>query len=109
MAECWDQDPEARLSAINIVLRLKELLDGGPTALTSDHTPSHIFTHMPVVSGAERFRRSDAQESTAGTTDSRPPPYDIRWGYAANSEDDNGSNERSAPSSMELNFDETTV
>ena len=79
--ECWDEDPEARLSAINVVLRLKELLDGGPTALTSDYLTSHTF----IVPGNERFRYSGAQESTAdtiGTTDSRPPPYDNRWANA---------------------------
>jgi TGF-beta receptor type-2 len=103
--ECWDEDPEARLSASNVVLRLKELLDGGPTALTSDHTLSHTFTHSSVIPGNERFWRGEAQESTTdtiGTTDSRPPPYDNRW---ANT----GGSDESFSGSMGLNLDETTV
>lgn len=110
--ECWDQDPEARLSAINVTLRLKELLDGRPTDLVSEHTPSHIFTHTNVVPSNERFRRSQAQESTAdtiGTTDSRPPPYDSRWGYPGNNDGDDNSSDRSPSGSVGLNFEETTI
>ena len=86
---------------LNVVLRLKELLDGGPTALTSDYLTSHTF----IVPGNERFRHSGAQESTAdtiGTTDSRPPPYDNRWANA-------GGVDESFSGSMGLNLDETTV
>lgn len=112
IVECWDQDPEARLSAINVVLRLKEILDGRPTALISEHTPSHIFTHTSVIPSGDRFRRSQAQESTAdtiATTDSRPPPYDSRWGYPSNDDGDDGSSNRSPSGSVGLNFVETTI
>lgn len=47
------------------------------------HTPPHL-PHPPVVPSDDQFRRRNALESTAdtiGTTDSRPPPYDVRWGY----------------------------
>jgi TGF-beta receptor type-2 len=113
--ECWDEDPEARLSARNIVLRLKELLDGGPSALATDHTPMHAFANPAVVPGNEQhYRLSEALESTTdtiGTTDSRPPPYDSRWSYAApaanTGEEEGIDNDRSSPVSMGLT--ETTV
>ena len=113
--ECWDEDPEARLSASNIILRLKELVDGGPAALASDHTPLHTFPLPPVVPSNEQFRVSEALESTTDTietTDSRPPPYDSRWSYAAGGgggqAGDSGSGEESSIS-VEFNFEETTV
>ena len=123
--ECWDEDPEARLSASNIILRLKELVDGGPASLASDHTPLHSFPHPPVVPGnLEQFRVSEALESTTdtiGTTDSRPPPYDSRWSYTAPGgpvgDNDGGSSDGStsvtmglnSSVTMGLNFEETTV
>lgn len=109
--DCWDKDPEARLSASNVILRMKELLDGGPASLTTDHTPSHSFDRVPVVVGNDRYRRrSEAQESTADTictTDSRPPPYDSRWSYA----NVGGGDERvnHDENSMGLNYNETTI
>ena len=109
--ECWDEDPEARLSAVNVVLRMKELLDGGPSPLAEDYAPSHT-----VAPDNDRYRRSDLQESTTdtiGTTDSRPPPYDSRWGYstaAGRVEDGDGVSDTSSPSgSVGLNVNETTV
>ena len=105
--DCWDEDPEARLSASNITFRLKELLDGGPPTLTEDHTP---FNHVPIRPGNERYRRrGEAQETTTdtiGTTDSRPPPYDSRWSYA----NAGGGDERvNGGNSLGLIFNETTI
>ena len=112
--ECWDEDPEARLSASNIILRLRELVDGGPSSLASDHTPSHTFSHPPVVPGNEQYRLSEALESTTdtiGTTDSRPPPYDSRWSYLAATNPARGGEESDGSSSVStgLNLEETTV
>ena len=116
MEECWDEDPEARLSARNVKLRLKDLLDGGPSSLASDHTPSHSFPLPPVVPSNEQYRVTQALESTSDTihtTDSRPPPYDSRWSYAAvgaPGDEMETSEPGDSPSvSMELNLDETTV
>ena len=63
---------------------------------------------------------SEALESTTdtiGTTDSRPPPYDSRWSYAApptpagpgGEDEEDGSGEASTSVTMGLNFEETTV
>ena len=87
--DCWDEDPEARLSAANVALRLKGLLDSGHIQFEHalpdlNSTAAHTFPSLPVASNIEGLKRCDTLESmadTIGTTDSRPPPYDIRWGY----------------------------
>ena len=79
MVECWDEDPEARLSAANIVYRMEEFFKTALDPDEKDHQSSGTTTQYQTVSTMPTYNNDTMTTAQIGQpteySQSSPPPY----------------------------------